>query len=331
MYKIIAYGIKDEDIAIAKEWAEENKVDLTLLEEPLTIETVEKAQGYDGVSVSQVYKIPRSVYERLAEFGIKQIAQRTAGYDVHDLKAASDNGIIITNVPVYSPESIAEYVVAGALMGIRKLSTTIAAAKEQDFRCIPEREGRLLKDMTVGILGVGNIGRQAARIFKGFGCRVIGYDLYPNDLGREFLEYQDSIDDVIKEADIVSLHMPLNDESYHLFNMDMFKKMKPHAILLNSGRGALVNTEDLLDALDEGLIDYAFLDVYENEADYVFHDLRDETIHDDLFKRLLNHPQVDYTPHLAFYTDVANRNILTFGLDAVIEVLETGDSKKRVN
>ena len=331
MYKVIAYSVKKEDVPIAKEWAKENEVELTILHEPLTMETIDLAKGHDGIAVSQMFPITREMYEKLAEFGMKQIAQRSAGYDVHDLQAASDNGIIVTNVPVYSPESIAEFVVAGAMMGIRHLPLIMNAAKEGDFLWSPEKRGRLLKDMTVGILGVGHIGREAARIFKGIGCKVIGYDLYPNDAGREYLEYKESVEDVVKEADIISLHMPLTEENHHLFDMTMFKQMKEHAILLNAGRGGLVNTEDLLTALDEELIDYAFLDVYEYEEDYVMYDYRDKEIKDKVFERLIQHPKVGYTPHVAFYTDVANRNILVFGLDAIIEVLETGDSVKRVN
>lgn len=331
MYKVIAYSVKKEDVPAAKEWAKENDVELTILHEPLTMETIELAKGHDGIAVSQMHPITREMYEKLAEFGMKQIAQRSAGYEIHDLKAASDNGIIVTNVPVYSPESIAEFVVAGAMMGVRKLPLIMKAAEEHDFRWSPEKRGRLLKDMTVGILGVGHIGREAARIFKGIGCKVIGYDLYPNDEGRQYLEYKDSVDEVVKEADIVSLHMPQTEDNYHLFDMDMFNKMKKHAILLNAGRGGLVNTEDLLKALDEDNLDYAFIDVYEHEEAYIMYDYRDKEIEDKLFERLIHHPKVGFTPHLAFYTDVANRNILVFGLDAVVEVLKTGDSVKRVN
>lgn len=196
------------------------------------------------------------------------------GVDSHDLQAASENGIIVTNVPVYSPETIAEFVVAGAMIAVRHLPLFMMDAKEYDFRWSPNKQGRLLKDMTVGILGVDHTGREAARIFKGIGCKVIGYDLYPNDEGRKYLEYKESIDDVVKEADIISFHMPLTKETHHLFDMSMFKKMKKHAIFLNADRGGLVNTKDLLEALDEELIDYAFLDVYEYEKDYVNYDYR---------------------------------------------------------
>ena len=331
MTKIAVYQVREEELPIVEKWSKDNNVEVKIIDGQITPENVHLAKGFDGVSTSQNTKVPTEVYEKLHEYGIKQIAQRSAGFDYYDLEEATKNDIIISNVPVYSPESIAEFVLTQALMLIRKVHEIEEKTNEGDFRWQPAIRGGLLGEMTVGVIGTGHIGRIAAKLFKGFGAKVIGYDLYPNEEATKYLEYKDSVEELVKEADVVTLHVPATADNYHQFDYDMFKLFKPTAYFINDARGSVVDTQGLLKALDEGLIAGAALDTYEGEGLYVPIDNRESGIEDELFQRLLNHSKVLYTPHIAYYTDVSVRNIMTIALDSTLEVIETGDTKNRVN
>lgn len=203
--------------------------------------------------------------------------------------------------------------------------------KEHNFSWELVIRGRVVGDMTVAIIGTGRIGAHTAKLFHGFGSKVVGYDLYPNDQLRDIVDYQETLEDAVKQADIVSLHMPAFASNHHIFNYDLFKQFKPGAILVNMARGALVDTEGLLKALDEGLVEAAGLDVFEAEGPYIPHNFTGKPIEDELFKKLLAHDKIIYTPHIAYYTDEAVKNLVEGGLNATLEVLETGDATNRVN
>lgn len=331
MTKIIAYHVRDEELDIIKEWEKENNVDVKVVSDQLNSENVHLAEGFDGLTTSQNKPLPEGIYETLHSLGIRQIAQRSAGYDVYDLEEATKNDIIVSNVAVYSPESIAEFTLTQALMLVRKVRRIEERKEERDFSWQPEIQGRLLREMTVGIVGTGHIGRTAAQLFSAMGAKVLGYDIYPNDEAKEFLEYKNNIEEIIAEADIVSLHMPATDDNHHQFNYDMFKRFKRTAYLINNARGSIVDTEGLIKALDDGLLAGAALDTYENESSYVPRDNRETGINDDLFNAVLDHDKIMYTPHIAYYTNVSVRNIMSIGLDSTLEVIETGDTKNRVN
>lgn len=331
MYKIIVFGIRDEEHALANKWATENNVELKFVPEQLSVNNVHLVEGFDGVSASQNTPVPAEIYPVLKKYGIKQIAQRSAGFDYYDLEAATANDIIISNVPVYSPESIAEYAVTGAMNIIRNNKLIQERVKNHDFSWKPDIKARLVNELTVGVIGTGNIGRKTAQIFKGFGAKIIAFDVFQNEEAKQYLEYKNTIEEVVAEADIISLHVPATKDNHHQFDYEMFKKFKKDAVLVNAARGAVVCTEGLLKALDEGLLAGAAIDTYENEGPYVPGDFSEKEVTDELFLKLIHHPKVIFTPHIAFYTDVSLRNIMIFGLDAALEVLQTGDTKKRVN
>ncbi|WP_025730359.1 D-2-hydroxyacid dehydrogenase [Atopobacter phocae] len=331
MVKIKVFGIRDEERPIAEAWAKENNVTIDLTSDIIRTETIDSIKGFDGVTTTQTATIPTEAYRQLKEMGIKQIAQRSAGFDMYDLEEASKNDIIISNVPSYSPESIAEFAVTLALQLIRKTEEIQRNTQAHDFRWQPSIRARVLGEMTVAVIGTGRIGQMAAKMFKGFGANVIGYDLYPNEFAKEHLSYVDSIEEAIQQADIISLHMPATKDTHHLFNLDLFKQMKSDAYLVNTARGTIVKTEDLITALDEGLIAGAGLDTYEFESTYVPKDCRDQVIEDEQLKQLLAHPQIIFTPHIAFYTDTAVKNLVEGGLNAALEVINTGTTATRVN
>lgn len=329
--KIKIYGIRDEERPIAEAWAKKHSVEISLTEQPLTKDTVEEAKGFDGVSNSQIFPLDKEVYPLLKLFGIKQIAQRSAGYDMYDLELASANNIIISNVPSYSPESIAEYTVMVAMTLVRQFEGIRQHVSEQNFAWVPSIRGRVLGDMTIAVIGVGRIGKIVAKIFKGFGCRVVGYEIDPDNRIPDIVDYRNSVEEAVKDADIVTLHMYPSDFNYHQFNAEMFAQFKKGAILMNMARGVLVDTADLLDALDSGQLSAAGIDTYEAEGPYVPKNCQGKAIEDQLFKRLLDHEKVIYTPHTAFYTDEAVKNLVEGGLNAAKEVIESGTTSNRVN
>lgn len=331
MLKIMLFGVRDEEIPIIKAWSTRNEVQVDYTELNLTPETIEMAKGYDGVTISQVADLDVSLYPTLASYGIKQIAQRSAGFEMHDLTSATENGLIISNVPSYSPESIAEYAVTAALNLVRKTDLIREKVAEQDFRWMPAIRARVVKEMTVAIIGVGRIGSRVANIYRGFGANVVAYDIAPREEFESLVAYQESAEAAISQADIVTIHMPATDVNYHQFSLDLFKQFKSGAILVNTARGPIVHTEDLFQALEEGYIAGAALDVYEGEAPYVPIDWRGRDITDPVYQQLVKHPQIIYTPHTAYYTDTAVQNLIDIPLDATLSVIQTGDTDVRVN
>lgn len=331
MLKIMLFGVRDEEIPIIKAWSTRNEVQVDYTELNLTPETIEMAKGYDGVTISQVADLDVSLYPPLASYGIKQIAQRSAGFEMHDLTSATENGLIISNVPSYSPESIAEYAVTAALNLVRKKDLIRKKVAEQDFRWMPAIRARVVKEMTVAIIGVGRIGSRVANIYRGFGANVVAYDIAPREEFESLVAYQESAEAAISQADIVTIHMPATDVNYHQFSLDLFKQFKSGAILVNTARGPIVHTEDLFQALEEGYIAGAALDVYEGEAPYVPVDWRGRDITDPVYQQLVKHPQIIYTPHTAYYTDTAVQNLIDIPLDATLSVIQTGDTDVRVN
>ena len=331
MKKIIVFNVREEELELTNDWAKANDVEVKIVSEQLTLENIHLVEGFDGLSTSQNMKVPAEAYPKLKELGIKQIAQRSAGFDYYDLEIAKENGIIISNVPVYSPESIAEFALTQALNLVRKTRLIEENTKAQDFRWQPAIRAGLVKEMTVGVIGTGNIGRETAKLFKGLGATIVAYDLYQNEEAKSFLEYKNSVEEVVAVSDIITLHVPATNDNHHQFNYEMFKNFKPNAYIINAARGSVLDTAGLIKALNEGLLAGAALVTYENEGTYIPKDNRENPIEDELFLALLNHEKILFTPHIAHYTDVSVRNIMQIALNSVLEVLETGDTKNRVN
>lgn len=212
--KLKLYNVRGEEAVLAKKWADDNGIEISLTESPLTPETVKEAEGFDGIANAQIGPLDDAIYALLREMGIKQIAQRSAGVDMYNLDLATENDIIITNVPSYSPESIAEFTVTIALNLIRHVELIRENVKKQNFTWGLPIRGRVLGDMTVAIIGTGRIGLATA---------------------KAVLDYKESVEEAIKDADLVSLHMPPTAENTHLFNADLFKSFKKGAILNEYG------------------------------------------------------------------------------------------------
>lgn len=241
------------------------------------------------------------VLEQLAAGGTRLIALRSAGYNHVDLHAAQQLGLSVVRVPAYSPFAIAEHAVALILALNRRIHRAFNRTREGDFS-LHGLIGFDLHGKTVGIIGTGQIGAAFARIMAGFGCQLLAYDPYPDrDLQALGVRYL-PLDEVLQQAQIISLHCPLTPDTRHLINQQSLARLQPGSMLINTGRGALVDTPALIDALKDGQLGYLGLDVYEEEAALFFEDQSDLPLQDDVLARLLTFPNVIITAHQAFLT-----------------------------
>jgi len=286
--------------------ANQKKHDITLISNPLSADTVSFAEGKDAVLVFTNDDVSAPVINQLAAKGVKYIVTRSVGTDHINKNAAYLHGIKLANVPAYSPQAIAEHTVALALALSRRLILADQHSHDFDFR-LNELTGFNFFEKTVGLVGLGHIGLATANIFKGMGCRVIGYDITPPEKNN-LVEYV-SLEQLYQQSDIISLHAPLTPESHHLINTAAISQMKDGVMLLNTSRGGLIKTVDALESLQSGKIGYLGLDVYEYEKGLFFEDHTGHTEHDPLLEKLLKQPNVLITPHQAFLTKEALQQI----------------------
>lgn len=275
----------------------------------LNKKTALTAKGFDAVCVFVNDVVNADVISILKNCGIKIILLRCAGFNNVDLAAAEKAGIEVVRVPAYSPHAVAEHGAALLLSLTRHIPQAYLRTKTVNFN-IEGLTGRDLFGLTAGVFGTGKIGQCMADILKGFGMKVICYDPFPNEkwAKEKGFSYVD-IDTIFKESDVLSFHCPLTDETYHIVNHDNMKKMKSDAVIINTGRGALIDTKALVHALKHKHIGGAALDVYEEESAFFFKDCSAEIIADDVLARLLTFPNVLITGHQAFLTTTALSNI----------------------
>jgi D-lactate dehydrogenase len=283
---------------------------LTFFEPRLTAQTASLAAGFDVACSFVNDHVDRATLETLRSGGIRLIALRSAGYNHVDLDAAATLAISVVRVPEYSPHAVAEHAVALVLALNRKIHRAHARVREGNFS-LDGLLGFDLHGKTVGLVGTGRIGAVAARIFLGFGCRVIAYDPRPQaelaQLGVEYLP----IAALYERADILSLHVPLTPATHHLIDAGALARMKAGVMLINTGRGALIDSRALIGSLKTGHIGSAGLDVYEEEEGVFFEDLSDQVMQDDVLARLLTFPNVLVTAHQGFFTREALAAIAT--------------------
>ncbi|WP_028240089.1 2-hydroxyacid dehydrogenase [Stutzerimonas azotifigens] len=276
-------------------------------EAALSADTVALAQGTDAVCVFVNDHLEAHVLEALAGYGVRAVLLRCAGFNNVDLDAARRLGIRVARVPAYSPEAVAEHTLALILTLNRRTHRAFNRVREGNFM-LEGLLGMTLHGKTAGLVGLGQIGLATARILKGFGCRVLGYD--PAPVGEfDALGERVELPALLAESDIVSLHAPLNDRTRHLIDAESLRLMKPGAMLVNTSRGALIDTGAVIHALKRRHLGALAIDVYEQEAQLFFHDRSGDIIDDDVFQRLLTFPNVLVTGHQGFFTTEALREI----------------------
>lgn len=321
MKKILAYNILGYEKEFVLEWAAEHpdvQVDFNDVE--LHDDTVDLAKGYDGIDYRQRSMLSETpdLYRKLRDFGITQLSLRSAGVDSCNLKWAKEYGLTISNVPSYSPEAVAEMTLTHALNLIRHIPQFQSRMAKNDY-IVEGLRSRELSEMTVGIIGVGRIGSTVAKIFKRFGARVLGNDIHENDAFRDLVTYT-SKEDIFKNADLITMHTYMSDENYHMIDKAQFTQMKPSAFFINCSRGPIINTDALIDALQNHQIAGAGIDVIENETE-IFNQSFDGDIPLKEYTKLKAMDNVFLTPHVAFYTDIAVKNMVKQSLDDTLKLI----------
>lgn len=265
-----------------------------------SVDTMVMAKGYDAVCAFVNSDLSRPVLEAMAREDIHLLLMRCAGFNNVDLAAAKELGITVLRVPGYSPEAVAEHAMTLALTANRRTHRAYSKVRNNDFS-LSGLLGRNLYTNTAGIVGTGKIGAAMANICRGFGMHVIAYDKYQNPDLKDFVTYVE-LDELLERSDLVSLHCPLFPETYHLINKETIAKMKDTAILVNTSRGGLIDTEDLIEALRNRKFSAVGLDVYEEEDEYVFEDHSGDIISNQTVARLVSFPNVMITSHQGFFT-----------------------------
>ena len=328
--KVAFYGTKDYDRLFFSKLAEEKgpgtyNVDITYLESRLTAETAALSKGHDAVCIFVNDEAPREVIEILHNAGIRLILLRCAGFNNVDLKACEEYGIKVARVPAYSPYAVAEHAMAILQEANRRLHKADRKVRENNF-ALSGLLGVDLHNKVCGVMGTGKIGECFARIAKGYGMRVIGWDAYPNKKLEEegLLTYVDK-DELLAKADLISLHAPLimgEGGTYHLIDEAAIAKMKKHVMLVNTARGPLIDAEALIAALKAGKFQAVALDVYEGEDENVYTDRSDEALPHSITARLQMFPQLVLTSHQAFFTREAMQAIAVQTMENARNFLE---------
>ena len=307
-YKIAFFGAKPYDIASFDKVNEKYNYDIRYYKGHLNPNNVVLTQDTDAVCIFVNDTADAAVIDAMVNNGVKLLALRCAGFNNVDLKAAKGK-LPVVRVPAYSPYAVAEYSLALMLSLNRKIHRAYWRTRDGNFSL----NGLMGFDMhgkTIGIIGTGKIAKILIRLLKGFGMRILAYDLYPD---TQFAEEEGtsyvSLDELYRESDIISLHCPLTDQTKYMIDKDSIDKMKEGVMIINTGRGQLINTNDLIEGLKEKKIAAAGLDVYEEEGEYFYEDKSDKIIDDDVLARLLSFNNVIVTSHQAFFTKEALHNI----------------------
>ena len=304
MIKVAFYDAKPYDKPSFERYGEVHGMQFRFLETKLNEDTVSLANGCDAVCVFVNDTVNAAVIEHLYALGVKLIALRSAGYNNVDVRAAFGK-IHVVHVPAYSPYAVAEHAMALLLTSVRRIHKAYNRTRDFNFS-LNGLTGFDFHGKTVGVIGTGKIGRIFIDICRGFGMKVIAYDPYPAEgAGIEYV----SLDDLFARSDVISLHCPLNDSTFHTVNADAIAKMKKGVVIVNTSRGALIDAEALLDGIKSRKIGAACLDVYEEEANIFFEDRSGHILDDDLLSRLISMPNVIVTSHQAFLTEEALGNI----------------------
>ena len=319
--KVAVFGTQFYEREYFNKYNVGNKHELVFFEESLNEKTTHLANGFTAVCVFVTDTVNKMCIQKLAKLGIKLIVLRSAGYNNVAIESAKKNNIKVLRVPAYSPQSVAEQAIAIIMTLNRKTHKAYNQVRENNFS-LQNLMGFNLFGKTVGIVGTGKIGRAFCNIMLGFGCKIIAYDIKENEEMKQKGVLYKTFGKLLSDADIISIHCPLTPKTNHLFNKVAFDKVKKGVMIINTSRGAIINTEDAISALKKEQIGYLGIDVYENEVKLFFKDHSQSIIQDDIFERLLTFHNVLITPHQAFYTQEAVTEITKTSLQNLTDFEE---------
>ena len=329
MTKILMTSVRDDEQPAIKNYAKKNNIEI-ITTPKLIDDAIDLTTDIDGLVIQQRSKLPDDIYAKLHANGLKQIATRTAGFDMVDVKQANANGLTVTNVPAYYPRSVAEFSFMHILRLLRNSYRFDHQVANNDFRWFSDEQSIEIHTATIGIIGVGRIGGTLAKLLNALGATVLGYDTNPRTDLEGVVEFV-AKEELLKRADVVSLHVDLNPTSKGLLTAKEFALMKPTAGLVNASRGPVVNTADLVTALKAGEIAAAALDTFEGEETVAAADRREKGLDDQpLVKELHEMDNVILTPHIAFFTNLAVKNMVDISLDDVMTILNDKKSSHEI-
>ncbi len=321
--RIAFFDAKPYDKPSFEKFGKENGVEFKYFETKLNEDTVDLANGFDGVCVFVNDTVNAAVIDRLCEKGIRIVALRCAGFNNVDLRHAKGR-VHLLRVPAYSPYAVAEHTMAMLLTSVRRIHKAYIRTRDFNFS-LSGMTGFDLHGKTVGVIGTGRIGRVFINICRGFGMKILAYDKYR----AEGLDNGDTVryvelDELFRKSDIISLHCPLTEETYHIIDAASLDKCKKGVVILNTSRGALVDAEALLAGIKSRKVGAACLDVYEEESEFFFEDFSGHILEDDTLARLISMPNVIVSSHQAFLTEEALENIAETTVKNILDITKNG-------
>ena len=312
--KVAFFDTKSYDVPGFDHYAADSGLEIKYFETRLNEDTASLAAGYDAVCVFVNDTVSAAVVDQLCQLGVKVLVLRCAGFNNVDMKACQGR-LPVYRVPAYSPYAVAEHAMALLLTINRRTHKAYIRTRDFNFS-LQGLAGFDLHGKTVGIIGTGKIGRVFADICKGFGMKILAYDKYPNpDSGLTYVD----LPELFEQSDIISLHCPLTEETHHIIDAASIAKMKTGVTILNTSRGALINTEDLIAGIKNKKVGAACLDVYEEEGDFFYEDYSGHIVRDDKLVRLIAMPNVIVTSHQAFLTQEALDSIASTTVDNLVK------------
>ena len=324
MNKMIAYAVRPDELAAFEKFSKDLNIELTMVNENMSEENVHLAEGFEAVSILGNCDASAKNIETLAQGGTKYLASRSAGFNNVDTEAIKAHGLRFSNA-TYSEDCVSDFTVLHVLMAVRQMKKIMKRSEMQDFS-LPGIQGKEMHNLTFGIVGTGRIGASTARKLSGFGGKIIAQDVYENESLKDILTYV-SLDELLTTADVIILHAPLFDSTYHMLNKETLAKTKEGVIIVNTSRGELIDTKALIEALDSGHVSACGLDVVEGELG-VFHvNHRNSNLTDHNLAYLRQHPNVVVSPHAAFYTDQAVSDMVEVALTSLTGFINDNESK----
>lgn len=320
--KICAYEVREDEKKDFARMAEKLQVEIELHDEIPDPDTAALAEGCEGVTMLGMGKIDKELLDMWKSMGVQCISTRTIGYNHIDTDYAKEIGMQVCNA-AYPPSGVAEFTLMLMLMCLRNYKQSLWRGQVNDF-ALQGLQGKEIGSMTVGVIGTGKIGAQVIKYLTGFGCRILAYDMYPNVALKDVVEYVE-LDELFAKADMITLHTPLLDSTYHLVNAETIAKMKDGVVLINCARGELMDTTALIEGIESGKIGALGLDVVEGERGIAHEDHRIDILSNQQMAYLRQFRNVTMTPHMAFYTDVAVSHMVECGVAGLVEMLRNGD------
>ncbi|MEI3245837.1 MAG: D-isomer specific 2-hydroxyacid dehydrogenase family protein [Lachnospiraceae bacterium] len=325
--KICAYEVREDEKKDFARMAEKLQVEIELHDEIPGPDTAALAEGCEGVTMLGMGKIDKELLDMWKSMGVQCISTRTIGYNHIDTDYAKEIGMQVCNA-AYPPSGVAEFTLMLMLMCLRNYKQSLWRGQVNDF-ALQGLQGKEIGSMTVGVIGTGKIGAQVIKYLTGFGCRILAYDMYPNAALKDVVEYVE-LDELFAKADMITLHTPLLDSTYHLVNAETIAKMKDGVVLINCARGELMDTTALIEGIESGKIGALGLDVVEGERGIAHEDHRIDILSNQQMAYLRQFRNVTMTPHMAFYTDVAVSHMVECGVAGLVEMLQNGDYFTRI-